>query len=110
MQNVLYVPDNIHLLIRIKAKKEALDTLLIEIYKTIAPTHKEEGCLEYRVFHEGRDIFIFGTWKSKMALDMHLILQFHLHLVETVLPELSKKVRIHVSKELEPPITALSLG
>jgi len=110
MQNVLYTPDNVYLSIRIKTKKKALDTLLLEVYKTIAPSHKEDGCLEYRVMHKGQDIFIFGTWKNQMSLDMHLLLQYHLHLVETVFPKMAKKVRIEVFKELEPPITALSLG
>ena len=110
MKAVLYEPENMHLLIRIKSKKKYLDEMISEVYKTIAPTHKEEGCLEYRVFHKEQEIVIFGTWKNLMLLDMHQLLQFHVYLVEDVLPKMSKKFSLQVYKELEPPITALSIG
>jgi len=110
MKTIVYTPENVHLLIRIKAKKKDIDEVLLAAYQTILPTHKEEGCLEYRVFHVENEVVIFGTWKSKMALDMHLLLQFHLRLVEEILPSLSKKTSIKIYKEIEPPITALSLG
>ena len=110
MKTILYSPENIHLIIRIKAKKKDIDEVVSAAYQTISPTHKEEGCLEYRIFHANRELVIFGTWKNKMALDMHLLLQFHLNLVEDVLPLLCKKIKIKIYNELEPPITALSLG
>lgn len=110
MKTNLYTPENIHLIIRIKAKKKDTDEVVLAAYQTISPTHKEEGCLEYRIFHAESEVVIFGTWKNKMALDMHLLLQFHLRLVEEILPPLSKKISIKIYKEIEPPITALSLG
>lgn len=109
MQSILYTPENRHLHIRIKAKKKCLNEILSLVYKTIAPTHKEEGCLEYRVFSSDKDVMIFGTWKDTMSLDMHLLLQYHLDMMEKHLPLVSKKVSLKVSKELEPPITALSV-
>ena len=92
---------------RIKAKKKDIDEVILAAYQTISPTHKEEGCLEYRVFHANRELIIFGTWKSQMALDMHLLLQSHCNLVEDLLPPLCKKIKIKIYKELEPPITPL---
>jgi len=109
MTNTSYSPENINMLIRIKAKKKDLDAVIMEAYKTIVVTHKEEGCLEYRVFHMDYDVMIFGTWSSAKALELHLLLQYHLNLVEELLPPLSKKISIKVYKELEPPITALSV-
>ena len=110
MQTSLYSTDNVHLVIRIKAKKKQTQHVLEEIYKTIAPTHKEDGCLEYRLMHNAESIIVLGKWKNQMALDMHLLLQFHVQLVEEILPPLCKKVYIQSYQEIEPPITALSLG
>ncbi len=110
MQTFLCDTDNVHLLLRIKAKKKYTQHILEEIYKTIAPTHKEEGCLEYRLIHDAESIVVLGSWKSQIALDMHLLLQFHLQLIEEILPPLCKKISIQSYREVEPPITALSLG
>jgi len=110
MQAVLYTPEQVHLDIRVKAKKGRIDEVILHAYNTIALSHKEEGCLEYKLFHSEDDILLKGTWKNNMALDMHLLLKYHLDLVETLLPPLSKKIKIKVYKEIEPPITALSIG
>jgi len=110
MQTLLYTADTFYLLIRIKAKKKYVQDILEAIYQTIAPTHKEEGCLEYKLLHDKESILVIGRWKSQMALDMHLLLQFHLTLMEDILPPLCKKINIQSYKEIESPITALSLG
>jgi len=110
MQALLYATDHISLIIRIKAKKKHVNNVLEAIYQTIAPTHKEEGCLEYKLLHQDESIYIIGTWANQMSLDLHLLLQFHLKLVEETLPPLCKKIYIQSHKEIEPPITALSLG
>ena len=110
MHNITFVPENIHLLIRIRAKEEHLQEVLALLYKTIAPTHKEEGCLEYRLLNEDNTFILQGKWSSKMALDMHLLLQFHLETFEKKLPELCELIRIETFKEVEPPITSLSIS
>jgi len=110
MQTLLYTADTIHLVIKIKAKRKHINHVLEAIYQTIAPTHKEEGCLEYRLLHQDESIYIIGKWVNQMSLDLHLLLQFHLRLVEEILPPLCKKIHIQSYKEIEPPITALSLG
>jgi quinol monooxygenase YgiN len=109
MHTVSYIQDVVHLVIRIKTKQEELEKVLLYLYETIAPTHKEEGCLEYRIVQNGTSLLIIGKWKSQMALDMHLLLHFHLHLFENILPGLCKKIRIQTYKEIEPPITSLSI-
>ncbi len=110
MHNISYIPDTFHLFIQIQVKNEYRDKVLRYLYDTIAPTHKEEGCREYRMFNEEDHIVVQGKWNSKMALDMHLLLQFHLHLFETVLPELCHDISIQTFKEVEPPITSLSIS
>ncbi len=110
MNKILYVPDTFHLHINIQAKAEYLPNVLSYLYETITPTHKEEGCLEYKLFNEGNSIIVQGKWSSKMALDMHLLLQFHLKLFEEVLPDLCEKISIQTLKEVEPPITSLSIS
>lgn len=109
MSALSYTPESVHLLIRIKPKKKHFDEVLRLAYETISPTHKEEGCLEYRLFHEENSIVIMGKWKNTMALQMHLLLHFHLHLFENILPGLCKKIDLRSYKETEPPITSLSI-
>ena len=110
MQAVLYTPEQVHLDIRIKAKKNRVDEVILHAYNTMAQTHKEEGCLEYKVFHNEDDVVLRGVWKNMMTLDMHLLLKYHLDLIEVHLPPLCKKIKVKVYKEIEPPITALSIG
>jgi quinol monooxygenase YgiN len=110
MKNILYVPDTIYLFIRIKPKKKYSDSVLHLLYESIAPTHKEQGCLEYKILREEETILILGRWENKMSLDMHLLFQYHLALFEETLPPLCKKISIKVFDELEPPITALSVS
>ena len=110
MNTPLYTADHIYLVMRIQAKNGCADAAIEAIYKTIAPTHKEEGCLEYRLLQDADSIVVLGKWKTQMALDLHLLLQFHIQLVETILPPLCTKITIQSYKEIEPPLTALSLG
>ncbi|MBE0498195.1 MAG: antibiotic biosynthesis monooxygenase [Campylobacterales bacterium] len=109
MHTVSYIQDTVHLVIRITTKKEEREKVLLCLYETIAPTHKEEGCLEYRIIQNGISLLVIGKWKSQMALDIHLLLHFHLHLFENILPGLCKKIRVQTYKEIEPPITSLSI-
>lgn len=105
-----HIQDSYHLFIRIEAKQEFQEEVLSLLYATISPTHKEEGCLEYKLFNEGKLIIIKGAWKSKMSLDMHLLLQFHLALFEEQLPDLCENIDVQVLHEIEPPITSLSIS
>lgn len=103
-------PDKVVLHLQIKPKSQHHNAVLEALYDTIAPTHKEEGCLSYRVFHQDKAICVLGEWKNQMALDMHLLFQYHLQLFEQTLPPLCKKIKQSQYRELEPPITALSLS
>lgn len=109
MNKIIYIQDVIFLHIRIKAKDKHIQNILQLLYETIAPTHKEDGCLEYRVFQQDKDILMVGKWKNRMSLDMHLLFGYHLNLFEDILPAISKKISIKTFQEIEPPITSLSL-
>ncbi len=110
MHTLTDIADISYLSIQLDVKAEFLAQVLSEIYATISPTHKEEGCLEYRLLHRNTSVLVMGKWKNKMSLEMHLLLQFHLKLVEEILPPMCKRIHINTYTEIEPPITALSLG
>jgi len=110
MNTILYVPETRYLHITIKTKKKQTEKVLLALYKSIAPTHKEQACLEYKILHNKQSITVLGRWKTQVSLDMHLLFQYHLELFEKTLPPLCKKITIKTFKELEPPITALSLA
>lgn len=104
------IEDSYHLFISIEAKEGYQQKVLSLLYATIVPTHKEEGCLEYKLFNKGKLIIIKGAWKTKMSLDLHLLLQFHLSLFEDTLPKLCENIDIQILHEIEPPITSLSIS
>lgn len=59
---------------RIKAVKESAETVKTELGKLVAPTRREEGCIEYKL-HQDNDapeIFMFyETWESEAHLEKH---------------------------------------
>jgi len=109
MNNIFYTNDIVYLNIQIKTKKKNITKVLQYLYESIAPTHKEDACLEYKILHVEKNIIVHGKWKNKMSLDMHLYFQYHLKLFEEALPPLCKDIKIKIYQEIEPPITALSL-
>ncbi|HWR01111.1 MAG TPA: putative quinol monooxygenase [Chlorobaculum sp.] len=57
------------------ANKESAQQLKGELLKLVAPTRKEEGCINYTLHQDNRDpaVFIFyETWKSAGHLEKHL--------------------------------------
>jgi quinol monooxygenase YgiN len=59
---------------KIVAKKESVAMVQVELLKLVAPTRKEEGCLEYRLHQDNSDpaVFIFyETWQSEAFLVEH---------------------------------------
>jgi len=60
MNKILYVPQTIYLLIHIKVKKKHLEQVLSFVYETIAPTHKEQACQEYKILQNSNTITISG--------------------------------------------------
>ncbi len=60
---------------KVVAKKEAVQSVRSELLKLIAPTRKEDGCLDYSL-HQDNDnpaVFIFyETWESPAHLEKHM--------------------------------------
>ncbi len=59
---------------KVTAKKESLHSLKSELLKLIAPTRKEEGCLDYALHQDNDDpaLFIFHErWESPDHFEKH---------------------------------------
>jgi quinol monooxygenase YgiN len=60
---------------KVVAKRECLETVKAELIKLIAPTRKEEGCIEYTLHQDSQDpaVFIFyENWSSEASLAGHM--------------------------------------
>jgi len=60
---------------KVVAKKESLEIVRRELLKLVAPTRKENGCIEYSLHQDQQEptLFIFyETWESPAALEKHL--------------------------------------
>lgn len=65
----------ITIIARVMAKKESVEKVRSELFKLIAPTRREEGCIEYRLHQDNEDpsLFIFyENWESAAALGNHI--------------------------------------
>ncbi len=110
MDSIIYEPEQVQLCIKIRPKKAQFSKVLKAIYGTIVPTHKEVACLEYKIFKDGEQLLVLGTWKNLISLEMHLLFKFHLDVFDKELPSLCQDISIKLYQEVEPPLTALSLG
>lgn len=60
---------------KVAAKKESAERVKSELLKLVAPTRKEEGCIEYRLHQDNDDpaVFIFyENWESEACLGRHM--------------------------------------
>jgi quinol monooxygenase YgiN len=60
---------------KITAKKESAEEVKGELLKMIAPTRKEEGCIDYCLHQDNTDstVFIFyENWESAVFLEKHI--------------------------------------
>lgn len=60
---------------KITAKTDAVEAVKSELLKMIAPTRREEGCIEYRLHQDNGDpsVFIFyENWESRACLERHM--------------------------------------
>ncbi|MDD2466792.1 MAG: putative quinol monooxygenase [Desulfuromonadaceae bacterium] len=59
----------------IKAKKDSAECVKSELSKLVAPTRKEDGCIEYNLHRDNDvpEVFAFcETWESSAHLENHL--------------------------------------
>lgn len=60
---------------KITARDDAVEAVKAELLKLVAPTRREEGCLEYRLHQDNDDpsVFIFyENWQSPACLERHM--------------------------------------
>ena len=60
---------------KVVAKKESVESVKNELLKLIAPTRKEDGCIDYRLHQDNDDpaVFIFyENWESEACLARHM--------------------------------------
>jgi quinol monooxygenase YgiN len=60
---------------KLTAKNESVEAVKAELLKMVAPTRREEGCIEYRLHQDMADpaVFLFyENWQSPACLQQHL--------------------------------------
>lgn len=60
---------------KIVAKKESMESVKSELLKMIAPTRKENGCIEYRLHQDNNDpaeFIFYENWESAVCLEKHM--------------------------------------
>lgn len=80
---------------KVVAKKECVETVKSELLKLIAPTRKENGCIEYKLHQDNEDpaVFIFyETWESSACLARHMDSNHFKNYVSAVSGLLEEKV------------------
>ncbi len=65
----------LHVVARLRARKETQEELRKVLEGLIAPTRKESGCIRYQLLrnnHDPADFTFIEEWESDAALDAHL--------------------------------------
>jgi quinol monooxygenase YgiN len=60
---------------KIVAKRDSVEAVKAELFKLVAPTRKESGCIEYSLHQDNSDpsIFLFyETWESTASIEKHI--------------------------------------
>ena len=60
---------------KVVARKDSIEAAKAELVKLIAPTRKEDGCIEYNLHQDNEDpsIFIFyENWENAGCLEKHM--------------------------------------
>ena len=66
---------NLTVVAKVVAKKDCVEAVKTELLKLIAPTRKENGCIEYNLHQDNDDpaVFVFyETWESLACLGAHM--------------------------------------
>lgn len=88
---------------KIVAKAESAGSVKSELLKLIAPTRKEEGCIEYTLHQDNENpaVFIFyETWESAACLAKHVSTPHYTSYVNAVVSMIEGKV-VHKMTRIE---------
>ena len=87
---------------KVTAKTDTIEAVKAELLKMIAPTRKEEGCIEYRL-HQDNDnptVFVFyENWMDISYLEKHMKSQHFLAYVAAVDDLIADKI-VHKMTEI----------
>jgi len=88
---------------KVVAKSDAVNAVKTELYKLIAPTRKEDGCIEYKLHQDNEDptVFIFyETWDSLDCLQKHTNTDHYKAYAQAVGDMLAEKI-VHKMTQIE---------
>ena len=80
---------------KVVAKKESMERVKSELLKLIAPTRKEDGCIDYCLHQDNNDpaVFIFfENWESEACLARHIESDHYKNYVSAVDDILEEKI------------------
>ena len=80
---------------RVVARKVSVEAVKAELIKLIAPTRKEDGCIEYNLHQDNEDpsVFVFyETWENAGCLEQHTNSDHFKHYVNAVNGLIEEKV------------------
>lgn len=80
---------------KVVAKKGFVEAVKAELFKLLAPTRKESGCIEYNLHQDNVDpaVFLFyETWDSAASLEQHIGTDHYKIYVKTVESMIAEKV------------------
>lgn len=84
------------------AKSDAIESVRAELLKMVAPTRREEGCIEYRLHQdtENPSVFVFyENWQSLACVEKHMNTQHFKEYVAAVGALITDKV-VHRMTEI----------
>ena len=60
---------------KVVARRDRVEAVKAELLKLVAPTRREEGCIEYKLHQDNQDsaLFMFyENWESPACLERHM--------------------------------------
>ena len=79
--------SRLNIVAKIVAKRESLEQVKGELFKMLAPTREELGCIEYRLHQDNDDpaVFVFyETWESVESFKKHTASGHYKHYIAAV--------------------------
>ena len=95
--------EKITVVAKLVAKKECAKSVKSELLKLIAPTRKEDGCIEYLLFQDNEDpdtFMFYETWESLACIEKHVDTDHYKNYVASVADKLKEKT-VHKMTRIE---------
>ena len=85
----------LYIFVRFHATQGNEATVEAALLEVIAPSRREEGCLQINAFRSARDpqlFYIHSRWKDEAAFELHATLPHTMRFIATVEPLLDHRV------------------